>query len=167
MQVCYVLILACLIFRVKWKYIKSMDLDPCRIEFIYKNMYFKWMTKNNKIIKLVFSWLPPLLTSFPHPFFREKEKKKKRNEKENGGKGMGVNTETGNYAESLVFWEHGGHSVSVVVGEKDSWETPRAWKLGFCFESLQASSLLKQQKRLLSQAEGSLCKHLLSYIYFH
>lgn len=91
-------------------------------------MYFKWMIKNNKIIKLIFSWLLPLLTAFPSPFFR-----KKKSEEENGGKGMGAKIETGNYAERLVFWEHGGHSVSVVVGEKDSWETPRAWKLGFCF----------------------------------
>lgn len=31
---------------------------------------------------------------------------------------MGAKTEAGNYAERLVFWEHGGHSVSVVVGKK-------------------------------------------------
>lgn len=90
------------------------------------------MIKNNKITKSVFSWLLPPAHIFRSPIFQ----KKKRGVEENGGKGMGAKTETGNYAERLVFWEHGGHGVSVVVGGKESWETPSAWKLGFCFELL-------------------------------
>lgn len=104
-----------------------------------------------------------LLTSFPLLLLVINGKRKKWSEEENGGKGMGTQTEMGNYSERLVFWEHGG-TVSLWSWGKRLLRNSRSMKIRFLLWI--TNSLKKKQRSLASQAEGSLCKHLLSDFYF-
>lgn len=87
MQVCYLLILICLIFRLKYKCIKNIDMPPCRIEFISWSIHLKWLIKK----KIGIYCLSLSAHIFSSSVFSDKWRKKKEGWRGKWRKGHGNN----------------------------------------------------------------------------